>query len=70
MQTDHLRVNVVIHVSATALQEIVAQCKRVGLRDANGMCRVDTADRLGELVSRFLHENDFEAYVKDPGNYP
>jgi hypothetical protein len=69
MQTDHLKVNVVIHVSAAALQEVVAQCKRIGLKDANGFCRVDTSDRLGEIVSRFLKENDFDTYVRDPGNY-
>jgi len=69
MQTDQLKVNVVIQVSAVALQAIVAQSKKAAQKDASGFCRVDTADRLGEMVSRFLNEYDFDAYVRDPDNY-
>jgi hypothetical protein len=31
---------------------------------------VDTADLVSHMVSRFLLDRDFEAYVKDIGNYP
>ena len=29
-----------------------------------------TAGLVNRMVSRFLLEKDFEAYVSDPGNYP
>jgi hypothetical protein len=38
--------------------------------DAKGHYRVDTADLVSHMVSRFLLERDFESYVKDISNYP
>ncbi len=69
MPDDHLTVNVVIRISSAALQAVVAQSKKTARRDADGFCRVEPADRLGEMVSRFLDEKDFESYVQDARNY-
>ncbi len=69
MQGDHLKVNVVIQVSAAALQAVVAHSKKMAQKDAGGFCRVDTADCLSEMVTRFLKEKGFDDYVQDPLNY-
>jgi hypothetical protein len=67
--TDKLRVHVVIEVSAMAIQSLVVHYKRVGDRQPGEACHVDTADKLGEMISKFLDENNFDSYVQNPGNY-
>ena len=72
MSTDSdntLRVHVNIEISATTLKTIVANVKDIVGRDADGVYRVDTADMVSSMVTRFLKENDFEAYVQDIHNY-
>ena len=64
-----LAVNVVIELSPTALQAIVENAKRLTGRNEKGHYKVDTAAKVGEMVSRFLAENDFESFVKHPENY-
>jgi len=64
-----LAVNVVIELTPAALQAIVANAKRLVGRNEKGHYAVDTADKVGEMVSRFLAENDFEHFVNDPENY-
>ena len=64
-----LAVNVVIELTPAALQAIVENAKRRVGRNEKGHFKVDTADKVGEMVSRFLAENDFERYAKDPDNY-
>ncbi len=58
-----------IEMSAEALQSIVAMAKELAGRDERGVYRVDTADKVGEMISRFLMEGDFESYVKQIENY-
>lgn len=64
-----LAVNVVIELSPSALQAIVENAKRLAGRNEKGHYNVDTADKVGEMVSRFLAANDFEGFVNDPDNY-
>jgi len=64
-----LAVNVVIELTPATLQSIVENARRLAGRNEKGHYTVDTADKLGELVSRFLAENDFERFVNDPENY-
>jgi hypothetical protein len=64
-----LRVHVNIEISAITLKTIVANAKNIVGRDADGVYRVDTADMVSSMVTRFLKENDFEAYVQDVRNY-
>ena len=66
---DTLAVNVVIELTPAALQAIVANAKRLVGRNEKGHYKVDTADKVGEMISRFLAEKDFESFVNDPENY-
>ena len=68
-RNDRLIVHVNVEISAAALQAIVANAKRMAAKDADGICRVDTADQLSIMISRFLDENDFDNYVLDFDNY-
>ncbi len=66
---DELSVHVNVQISAAALQAIVANAKRIASKDANGTYRIDTADQVSLMISRFLKEKDFDAYVLDINNF-
>ena len=68
-RSERLIVHVNVEISAAALQAIVANAKRMAAKDADGICRVDTADQLSIMISRFLDEKDFDNYVLDFDNY-
>ncbi|MFA7425687.1 MAG: hypothetical protein WCZ16_11565 [Desulfosarcinaceae bacterium] len=67
---DTIEVRAIVTMTTSALQTIVANAKALVGPDARGHYRVDTADLVSHMVSRFLLERDFEAYVKDIDNYP
>ncbi len=64
---------VVIHVnielSVQALSSVVDISKKLAGRNGKGRYQVDTADAVSRIISRFLFENDFEGYVKNPDHY-
>ena len=62
-----VRVN--IDLTAASLQAIVENAKKIAGHDAKGVQRVDTAEWVNKMVSRFLLENDFEGYAKIMENY-
>jgi len=64
-----VRVHVNIELSAAALQAVVANTKKNAGTDEKGRYRVDTADALSDLISRFLQEKDFDAFSRDESNY-
>lgn len=64
-----VRVHVNIELSAAALQAVVANTKKKAGTDEKGRYRVDTADALSDLISRFLQEKDFDGFSKDENNY-
>ena len=64
-----VRVNVIVELSTEALATIVHNAKQMVGRDEKGVYRVDTADKVGEMISRFILENNFESFVNDPNNY-
>jgi hypothetical protein len=64
-----LPVNVIVDISPTALEKIVENVKKIAGPDKKGIYRVDTADKVGEMISRFLFEKDFERFVQDINNY-
>ena len=66
---DKLSVHVNVHITAATLQSIVSNAKQVATQDANGAYRIDTADQVSLMITRFLDEKDFETYVKDIDNY-
>ena len=68
-QSDTLSVHVNIRISASALQAIVANAKRTAPKSPDGTYRVDTADYVGTMVSRFLADRDFDSFVMDIDNY-
>jgi hypothetical protein len=67
---DRLDIHVNIEVTAKALSTIVANAKAIAGRDEKGGFRVDTADLVGRMVSRFLDRYDFEGFVAEVRNYP
>jgi len=60
---DTITVRVNIEMTTASLEMIVEKAKEKAGRDAKGIYRIDTADKVGEMVSRFLLEKDFEGYV-------
>jgi hypothetical protein len=66
---EKLFVHVNVHISAETLQAIVANAKLIADKDAEGICRVDPADQLSIMISRFLDEMDFDNYVLKLENY-
>ena len=64
-----IAVHVNIDLTTEALQAIVENAKKITGHDAKGVYRVDTAEWVNKMVSRFLLENDFESYAKNIKNY-
>jgi hypothetical protein len=60
-------VNANVEMTTRSLQTIVENAKKKVGRDEKGFYRVDTADKVSEMISRFLLEKDFESYVKNIG---
>lgn len=67
--TDTVVVNANITITAASLQNIVANAKANAPRNEKGYYQVDTADKVNEMISKFLMENDFEGFVSDPANF-
>ena len=67
---DKLDVRVNVTVTGAALSAIVDNAKRIAGRDEDGRYRVDTADKVGGMISLFLEKYDFEGFVRDADNYP
>ena len=66
---DTVMVRANVEMTAASLQAIVENAKKVSGPDQKGGYRVDTADKVSEMISRFLLENDFESFVKNVDNY-
>ena len=69
MMSDTIVVHVNVEISTESLQTIVETVKQLAGRNEKGVYRVDTADAVSNMISKFLREKNFEAYVKDVGNY-
>ena len=71
--SDPRKETVVVHVNiemnARALSDIVDISKKLAGRNDKGRYQVDTADAVSRIISRFLMENNFEGYVKDPDHH-
>ena len=65
ISNDKLAVHLNLEISAAALQAAVANAKRLAGNDADGTCRVDTADQVSNMISRFLDEKVFDNFVLD-----
>jgi hypothetical protein len=62
-------INVTIDILPSTLKTIVENAKKIVGADEKGIYRVDTAEKVNEMVSAFLTEYDFDEYVKNPDNY-
>ncbi len=60
---DTIVVNANVEMTTRSLQTIVENAKKKAGRDEKGVYRVDTADKVSKMISRFLLEKDFEGYV-------
>ncbi len=60
-----IRVHVNVEMTTKSLQTIVENTKKEAGCDKKGIYRIDTADKVSEMLSRFLIEKDFEGYVKN-----
>jgi hypothetical protein len=65
-----ITVNVNVEMTTASLQAIVENAKKVEGRDEKGVYRIDTADKVSEMISNFILGNDFESYAKNIENYP
>lgn len=64
-----LLVHANVEITPAALQAIVENAKKVTVPDEKGVYRVDTADMVSQIISRFLDAHDFESYAKNSDNY-
>jgi len=62
---DTIVVNANVEMTIRSLQAIVENAKQKAGRDEKGVYRVDTADKVSEMISRFLLEKNFEGYVEN-----
>ncbi len=62
-------VHVNIDIPVDALQAIVAIAKEKAGKNEKGHYRVDTADKVGEIVTKFLLQTDFVSFASDPAHY-
>ncbi len=68
-QDDKVLINARIEISGQILRQIVVMAKERQGPDAQGHFSIDTADLVSGLISRFLVDGRFEAYVADQRNY-
>jgi len=62
-------VHVNVEITADALKAIVENTKKLYGKDKDGFYHIDTASKVGEMISLFLLERDFESFAKDLKNY-
>jgi len=66
---DKIFINVTIDISPLTLQAIVKNAKKIAGTDDKGIYRVDTAEKVNEMVSSFLEKYDFDEYVNNIDKY-
>lgn len=66
---DLILVNANVKISVSSLQAIVASAKNRAGKDEKGIYRVDTADAVSNMITKFLLDRDFDSYVSNPDNY-
>jgi hypothetical protein len=64
-----IRVNVNVEITPASLQAIVENAKIIAGKDQRGVYRVDTADKVSEIITKFLLENDFESFALNIDNF-
>ena len=67
---DTIEVHANVIMTTASLKAIVENMKKIAGQDEKGHVKVDTADAVNKMISRFLLERDFEVFAKDENNYP
>jgi hypothetical protein len=67
---DTIEVHANVIMTTASLKAIVENTKKTAERDARGNYRVDTAEAVNKMISRFLLEHDFETFAQDESHYP
>jgi len=68
--TDIVKIHARVEVSPSVLENVKKRCKEIVKSKGLKMYQVDPADMVGELISKFLMENDFSSYAESISNYP
>ena len=68
IDTIEVRANVIM--TTASLTAIVENMKKIAGQDKKGHYKVDTAEAVNKMISRFLLERDFETFARDENNYP
>jgi hypothetical protein len=64
-----IAVRVNVEMTPASLQAIVENAKKIAGTGEKGYYTVDTADKVGEMISLFLLEKNFEGFVMNIENY-
>lgn len=62
-------INATIDIAPSTIQSIVENSKKIAGTDSKGIYRVDTAQKVNEMISSFLEKYNFDEYVQNPDNY-
>ena len=62
-------INVTVDIPVSTLKTIVENAKKIAGPDEKGFYRVDTAEKVNEMVTGFLIKYGFDEYVSDIRNY-
>jgi hypothetical protein len=64
-----IAVRINVEMTPASLQAIVENAKKIAGTGEKGYYTVDTADKVGEMISLFLLEKNFEGFVMNIENY-
>jgi hypothetical protein len=64
-----ISINVTLNIAVSSLKTIVENAKKMAGTDEKGIYRVDTAEKVNEMVSSFLKKYPFDEYVNNMDNY-
>lgn len=64
-----LDVHVNVEITVESLRAMVENAKKIAGSDEKGFYHLDTAEVVGQMISRFLSKYDFESYVKNIEHY-
>lgn len=67
--SEMITINTRIRIPAIIIETVVKNAKQMAGADEKGIYRVDTAEKLNELISSFLKTKNFAEYVEDIRNY-
>jgi hypothetical protein len=68
-KTDLIEIRVNIDIEPATLHRIVENAKKLSGLTEKGYYQVDTAAVVSKLISRFLLEEDFNAYAENLDHY-